>query len=1321
MGQRKPGKREPGQADVNAALSGSDDDGYLLYVHDDKSKRRWLIDSGALLSIIPPTLEQKRDGPNGIKLSAANGTEIPCYGTELVDVAFGGRIFPTTVTVADVRQPILGADFLAANHLAPDQRYGNLIDLETWEIIDAHFDKCSSPTRINYVDQRNDPYYQLLDKYPELSVPQFRPDKVKHNVKHYIPTTGHPIQARARKLNPEKLAVAKAEIEKLVELGIAKRAKSEWTSPLVVARKPCVTPCKCTPTVPCGGWRVCGDFRRLNTVTVDDKYPVKSISDFNANLAGKKIFSKIDLLKGYHQIPVNEEDVKKTGLITPFGLFVFPFTPFGLKNAGQDFQRMMDELLGDLPFCFVYIDDILVASDTPEQHLEHLKQVFEILKANGLVVNRKKCELGKSSLQFLGYKVDKDGVYPMEHRVEAIKNTTRPTTVKELQRFLGMVNYYRKWIPQAAHHASPLFDALKSKPKVLAWSCERQKAFDAVKKALSAKTMLSHPRPNAPLAITSDASNIAVGAVLEQLGPQGWEPLGFFSKRLQENQQEWPPFDRELKAAFEAIRHFRHMVEGQSFTLYTDHQSLVPALYKKTEPQTARQTYQLSAIAEFTTDIRYLEGKANVVADALSRPNEVKDDEPTIEPIHQDEVPTEKVEDLNAVIAAVDSYGIDMVKMARDQALDPDFQRMSREARTGLHFKKVDIGDANIIVDVSNGPARPYVPQTWRRRIFDIVHGLGHPGVQRTREAVAAKFVWPGMRHEVGRWARECIDCQRAKVTRHIVPNIGEFEVPNKRFSHLHADIVYMPTSNGFSYLLTVTDRFTRWATAVPLRDISAESVVDALSHGWIASFGIPKAITTDRGSQFNSAVWNQLLELWGIEHHQTTAYHPEANGLVERMHRRLKEALIALVRDERENWYWKLPCALLSINTTVKPDIGASPAELVYGEGLALPGSVLPSFASNDQNVLQQQQNLLANMRLEVERLQPTATSAHRRPHVHVPEEVDTATHVFVQRGGVQPTLTSPYEGPFGVVGRTEHGMKVNFPGKGTETVALARIKPAFVSSEQDETGDESQDPDNEAPSSPPPPANQHPPASDRRTHSAPPAPPLNPTLNPDPLAYDPGEGTSAQARARTRAVSPDEEDDYLSRLRRLRNWGPPSSDSDDENDSNPQSKLAPPVAIPAPVPGTLSPAESSDREPANLPPQRFFTSGRRRAPHIADFNRLQRFRSRPFKQEPPPPLQPPTQLPLAITPHPSPVQGPSRHRQRPSKTSARQNDSLCNDEPVAARPGTVLNYNQNTLPLAVTPHPRPVQNSDLSKRRRRPNVNFLQSILKDIGKFPE
>ena len=181
-----------------------------------------------------------------------------------------------------------------------------------------------------------------------------------------------------------------------------------------------------------------------------------------------------------------------------------------------------------------------------------------------------------------------------------------------------------------------------------------------------------------------------------------------------------------------------------------------------------------------------------------------------------------------------------------------------------------------------------------------------------------------------------CVSCQLAKVGRNVVPDIGHFEVPKRRFEHLHADIVMVPTSNSFSYLLTIVDRFTRWPTVIPLRNISTESVIDALAHGWIASFIVPAHITTNRGSQFTSAVWAHLLRVWGISHHPTTAYHPEANGLVERFHRRLKESLIALCRDK---WFWRLPCSLLAIRTALKTDLGASPADLVYGKGLALPG----------------------------------------------------------------------------------------------------------------------------------------------------------------------------------------------------------------------------------------------------------------------------------------------------------------------------------------------------------------------------------------------
>ena len=1147
-----------------------------MYIKDPKTKIRWLIDGGALLSILPPRSDQRRNGPNGTQLSAANGTAIPCFGSTKHNVTLGNRVFPFKFTIADVKQPIIGADFLAHFALAPNHRDGCLIDLQTFQSLEVDFDTQSPKTRVNFVSQKEDSFYKLLDQYPDLSTPSFRVKEPKHGVRHYIPTQCNPIQSRARKLAPDKLAVAKAEIDKLCKLGVCKRGKSEWASPLMVAKKPCLSPCKCTSTTPCGGWRVCGDYRRLNTQTTDDKYPVRNLTDFNAELSGKTIFSKIDLLKGYHQIPVNEDDVKKTGVITPFGLYLFPRTPFGLKNAGQDFQRLMDEVLGDVPHTFVYIDDILVASENPQQHLEDLKRVFEILDENGLVVNRAKCVLGKNSLEFLGYRVDQHGISPLPERVAAIRKQKRPTTIKELQRFLGMVNYYRRFIRSAAHHLYHLFEALKGKekkgirprrfppgppirkkPRILVWTKDCQASFEAIKEALAKATMLRHPRTGAKLAITADASKIAIGAVLEQRGPLGWEPLGFYSAKLEGKQPEWPAFDRELLASFRAIRHFRHMVEGRPFTLYTDHDSLVPALRKKSEPLTARQTYQLSCIAEYTTDIAYLEGKANVVADQLSRPNEEASS-----PIQE-----EKTEQLQKVVSSIDSYGVDLQEMAREQPLDPDFQRISQEAKTGLNFKKVNIGTRDIIVDVGNGPARPFVPQAWRKRIFDVIHGLGHPGIERTRQAVAAKFVWPSMRADVTRWARNCINCQRAKVQRNTVPPIGQFEVPSRRFSHIHVDIVCLPESNGYSNLLTIVDRFTRWPSAIPIRDISAESVVDALAHGWIASFGVPKAITTDRGSQFTSAIWRQLLQVWGIEAHHTTAYHPEANGLVERMHRRMKESLIALCEEARNTWYWRLPMTLLAIRTTFKPDVGASPADLVYGEGLAIPGEILGNENLDDDELLRRQRNLFANMRIEVQRLQPQPTSAHRRPAVYLPDELQNATHAFIRRGGVQPSLTAPYEGPYRIVGRSDANFDIDIPGRGVEKIAIARIKPAHK-----EGNEQSPNSSDDAPPSPLPPG---------------------------------------QADNQSSPVETDSEDGFFSRMRRLRNPNVFADDNDTEVDSQ---GPVPAETSTAQTPSTQSSSGAAPPPPPPPPPPRPRRKGAR---HIAEYG-----------SPPPPPRLPPSRF---------------------------------------------------------------------------------------------
>ena len=1133
--QIKSGKRAEPTPVISAVGS---QNGSLLLVTDSKSKEQWLVDTGAAVSIIPATPEQKSRGPTGAELKAANSTPISTYGRCYHSLFIANRRFDYEFIIADVRHRILGSDFLSDFYLAPNLRDATLLDLETFDTLPANFaEGVSNP--IFHVEANNR-FYQLLDQFPAISTPSFTTKQPQHGVKHFIPTEGPPVQSRARKLAPDRLAIAKAEIQKYLDLGICYRGKSEWTSPLMVAPKPG------------GGWRVCGDYRRLNAVTKDDKYPVRTLSDFTADLHGKKVFSKIDLFKGYHQIPVNDSDIGKTGVITPFGLFVFPRTPFGLKNAGQDFQRLMDEILGDVPHVFVYIDDILIASESYDEHYEDLKRVCEILEKHGMVINRAKCILGVSKVEFLGYQVDQNGITPLQDRVIDIKNTPAPTTVKELQSFLGMINYYRRFLPNAAHHLTPLFDALKGKPKKIDWSRECQNGFDAIKAALVKATLLHHPKPSAPLALTTDASNFAIGGVLEQRGRNGWEPLAFYSAKLQEHQRLWPPYDRELLAAFKATRHFRSMLEGRAFTLYTDHQSLIPSMSKKSEPQTARQAYQLSCISEFTTDIRYLEGKANVVADALSRPPQTaevdygisnifhdgnqlnsreqmnssftSDPNPVLTDEQRNNSPTTTVvpissasqvnvasttasdsnpgadeqmniesrqissdsnvvdvqqvniadsnttnspqstkeHDISLFVNAIGPLGLDLSKMAADQPLDRDFVRLSNDARAGLNFKRVSLDGVQLIVDVSNGPARPFVPFNWRRKVFETIHNLGHPGVERTRQTIADKFFWPSMREDSSRWARECQPCQLAKINRHTTPPIGEFTVPERRFSHLNVDLVGpLPVSNGFRYLLTAVDRFTRWPIAIPIKDITAESVIDAFAHGWISHFGIPASITTDRGSQFSSAIWTQLMQTWSIKTHTTTPYHPASNGLVERFHRRLKESLIALSEQQPVNWFWSLPCTLLCIRTTLKPDIGASPADLVYGEGLSVPGSLIPSNDNADNDTVRR---TLEHLRLEVARLQPTHTSAHRVPRVHIPGDLERASHVFVLRGGHQPSLSSPYVGPFRVVSRGRESFRIALPGRGVDSINIARLKPAVVAEDDDA-------PPPETPPSPPPP----------------------------------------------------------------------------------------------------------------------------------------------------------------------------------------------------------------------------------------------------------
>ena len=289
-------------------------------------------------------------------------------------------------------------------------------------------------------------FRQIFNEFQDVANAEGKLPPAKHKTVHCINTSGQPSTARFRRLDAAKLAAAKKDFAKMEAEGIIRRSSSNWSSPLHMVMKPD------------GTWRPCGDYRRMNLSTLPDTYLLPNIQDLSSKLHGCSIYSKLDLRKGYYQIPVQEGDIHKTAVITPFGLWEFLRMPFGLRNAGQSFQRFMDEVLSSLDFAFCYLDDILIGSSSPEEHLLHLHLVLQRLRNFGLVLNMEKCELGQESIEFLGHRITAEGAAPIVKHVEAIQNFPQPQDRKQLQSFLGLVNFYRRFIPAAAQILLPLTD-----------------------------------------------------------------------------------------------------------------------------------------------------------------------------------------------------------------------------------------------------------------------------------------------------------------------------------------------------------------------------------------------------------------------------------------------------------------------------------------------------------------------------------------------------------------------------------------------------------------------------------------------------------------------------------------------------------------------------------------------------------------------------------------------------------------------------------------------------------------------------------------------
>ncbi|GFX01247.1 transposon Tf2-11 polyprotein [Trichonephila clavipes] len=484
-----------------------------------------------------------------------------------------------------------------------------------------------------------------------------------------------------------------------------------------------------------------------------------------------------------------------------------------------------------------------------------VKVEFEILLAQGII------RPSKSPWSSPLHVVPKSDSTPLPDKVQAVLDYKQPETVGSLRKFLGLLNFYRRFLPKAAEQQYLLSKFLKgskgkkdSKPSN--WSSEAITAFQRCKQALADAALLAHPSPSAPLALHVDASNYAIGDALHQVVDSELQPLAFFSRKLTSSEKSYSAYDCELLAIYSAIRHFRYMLEARDFTVFTDHKPLTYAFRQKRSD--------------------------NIAADVLSR-----------------------------VSAITFPSQIDYDCIAETQQTDQELHTLIASG-TSLELKKITFPNSSteIMCDLSTGTARPYIPKQHRQDVFSAMHNLSHPGIRRSVHLMKQRFVWPSISSDVAKWARHCLACQKSKIHRHTRSPLSSFQEPSQRFDHVHLDLIGpLPPSNGYTYCLTMIDRFSKWPEAQHLKDITAETVAEAFFSSWVSRFGTPAILTTDRGRQFESSLFKALSKLLGVQKCRTTGYHPQANGMIEELHRPLKSAIKC---HATERWTEVLPIILL-------------------------------------------------------------------------------------------------------------------------------------------------------------------------------------------------------------------------------------------------------------------------------------------------------------------------------------------------------------------------------------------------------------------------
>lgn len=708
-----------------------------------------------------------------------------------------------------------------------------------------------------------------------------------------------PIVYRPYKMSYQEKMRVRDIIKDLLDKGIIRESESEFSSPILLVKKKD------------GSDRMCVDFRALNANTVKDRYPLPLIDDHIDRLGKAKYFTSLDMATGFHQIPMDKDSIHCTGFVTPEGHYEYLKMPYGLANAPVVYQRIISDTLR--PFiesgkALVYIDDVLIPSETIDEGLQTLDEVLRILTTAGFSINLKKCTFLADEVEYLGRTISHGQVRPSQHKIEALIKARTPTNVKEVRQFLGLAGYFRRYIPGYSLKTACIANLLR-KGVHFQWTVEHEQVRKDIIDRLTNEPVLAIYDPALPTEVHTDASSRGYGAVLLQTDAEGRKrPIAYFSKVTQGAEPRYHSYELETLAVVKALQHFRHYLIGNKFKVITDCNALKLTQRKKDLlPRVARWWMYLQ---DYDFDLEYRKGTALSHADYLSR-NAVN--------VCQIQRPHNWAQ----IAQAADEETLSLLQKLNDGGLDANRYVKHNDV---LYYKLNVAGEQTRLLC--------YVPKGHRLSLLRLFHDEHqHIGAEKTTDLILRHFWFPGLRQFVRKYIQHCIVClTHKKVPRQPLQPIDSWDKPSVPFDTVHTDALGpLPDSNGYKFVVLIVDAFTKYCLLYPIYRQNAAELKHVFENA-ISLFGTPRLIVADRGRMYENSLFTDWIRDLGSNIHFITAEMHQSNGQVERYCRTVMNMIRIETNFRQENWsniLWKLQ---LNLNITLQKSTQYSPLNLLIG-----------------------------------------------------------------------------------------------------------------------------------------------------------------------------------------------------------------------------------------------------------------------------------------------------------------------------------------------------------------------------------------------------